>query len=80
MISSKVDNRALLEHLSTRFNNKPISKSTLVMACHYFLRENCESSCNKVDEIEKRISDLFDARLLVKKNDSIFINYSSSIL
>lgn len=73
MIANSTSNDVLLGHLLARFRHKPISKSTLVMACHYFLRDNCESSCNKVEKIEGKITDLLNRGLLIKQVDGTMI-------
>lgn len=63
------NNHALLKYLTARFNQNPISRSTLAMACHYFLRDNCEPSSNQVDKIEEKIENLIGCGLLQKLTD-----------
>lgn len=69
MITSYINNDILLKHLLDKFQRSPVSKSALIMACHYFLKDNCESSCNKVHEIEDRLNNLINEGKLNKLID-----------
>lgn len=60
----RTEDGQIIQQLLERYGREPMSKTHLLMAIHYYLRDKCDIYGKNFDSLDKKVGDLVDAGVI----------------